>query len=39
MNVTASSLFQTLDGTGKSLADLVTLKVALYKADQTRKKI
>jgi len=39
MNVTASSLFPTLDGTGKSLADLATLKVALYKADQTRKKM
>jgi hypothetical protein len=38
MNVTASSLFPNLDGTGKSLADLVTLKVALYKADEARKK-
>ena len=39
MNVTARSLFQTLDGTGKSLADLATLKVALYKAEQTRKNL
>lgn len=39
MNITARSLFQTLDGTGKSLGDLATLKVALYKAEQSRKKL
>jgi hypothetical protein len=38
MNVTASSLFPTIDGAGRSLADLVTLKAALYKADEARKK-
>ena len=37
MNITARSLFQTLDGTGKSLGDLATLKVALYKAEQSRR--
>ena len=37
MNVTARSLYQTLDGTGKSLGDLAVLKVALYKAEQSEK--
>lgn len=31
MNITARSLFQNLDGTGKSLADIVTLKATEYK--------
>ena len=38
MNVTARSLFQTLDGAGESLGDLATLKVALYKAGRSREK-
>lgn len=36
MNITARSLFQTIDGTGKTLADLATLKVALHKADESK---